>query len=148
MRRATIAQKAKAEIFLSLHVDSHPDPTSQYGQVFYHPASKEGLALALLLQQELLRLQPDNYRRASPQDYFLLRESGMPTVLVELGFLSNPEERLLLNREAYREELANALVRGIIAYFTPPRLPEPQSRQGEVRKSPESVRGADPGRAR
>lgn len=124
-RRAAIARRAKAEALLSLHVDAHADSSCQYGQVFYHPSSAAGKRLALALQAELLRLQPDNYRRAGPQDYFLLGCTDIPTVLVELGFISHPEERRLLNQERYREELARALLKGIVAYAAQPRSPSP-----------------------
>jgi N-acetylmuramoyl-L-alanine amidase len=119
-RRAGIAVEGRAELFLSLHVDSHADATCRYGQIFYHPSSAEGKRLALALQVELLRLAPDNYRRAGPAGYFLLGCTRLPSVLVELGFLSHPEERALLNKSGYREELARALCRGIIAYFASP----------------------------
>lgn len=122
-RRAGIAVKAGAEVLLSLHVDSHADPTCQYGQVFYHPSSTEGRRLAVALQAEFIRFQPDNYRQAGPADYYLLTCAKIPSVLVELGFLSHPEERRLLNTERYRQELAEVMFKGLAAYFTAPPPP-------------------------
>ncbi|HHW15572.1 MAG TPA: N-acetylmuramoyl-L-alanine amidase [Firmicutes bacterium] len=116
-RRAGLAEAGRAEVLLSLHVDSHSDPSCRYGQIFYHPSSAEGKRLAAALQEELTRLQPGNYRRATPGNLYLLGCTKIPSVLVELGFLSHPEERRLLNTAAYREALAEALLRGIVAYL-------------------------------
>lgn len=124
-RRAAIAEQGRAEILLSLHVDHYSDPTCRYAQVYYHPSSPEGKRLALALEAEFLRLQPDSYRRATARDYFLLGCTSIPSVLVELGFISNPDERRLLNEPGYREELAEALLRGIVSYFTAPRSDAP-----------------------
>ncbi|MDI6871465.1 MAG: N-acetylmuramoyl-L-alanine amidase [Bacillota bacterium] len=137
-RRAAIAEKGRAEILLSLHVDAHSDSSCQYGQVFYHPSSVEGRRLALALQAELLRLQPGNYRRAGAADLFLLRCTDIPSVLVELGFISHPEERHLLNQEVYREELARALLRGITTYFD--EEPRPPSASSGGRRNPRMAR--------
>ncbi len=116
-RRAGLAEAGRAELLLSLHVDSHADPSCRYGQVFYHPSSAEGQRLAVVVQTELVRLQPGNYRRATASNLYLLGCTRIPSVLVELGFLSHPEERRLLNTAAYREELAQALLRGIQAHL-------------------------------
>jgi N-acetylmuramoyl-L-alanine amidase len=117
-RRAALAEQGRAELLLSLHVDAHSDSACEYGQAFYYPSSAEGRRLAEALQAELLRLRPGNYRRAGAAELFLLQCAGIPTVLVELGFLSHREERRLLNSEAYRERLAEALLRGLAAYFS------------------------------
>lgn len=117
-RRASLAEAGRAELLLSLHVDSHSDPSCRYGQVFYHPSSAEGKRLAAALQEELTRLQPGNYRRATAGNLYLLGCTRIPSVLVELGFLSHPEERRLLNDAAYRDELAEALLRGIVAHLS------------------------------
>jgi len=49
--------------------------------------------------------------------FAVLKAPDIPSVLVEAAFISNPEEETLLNSEAYQEQLANALVRGVEAYF-------------------------------
>ncbi|MGE5552886.1 MAG: N-acetylmuramoyl-L-alanine amidase family protein [Betaproteobacteria bacterium] len=122
-RRAAIAEGNGAEILLSLHVDAHADSSCEYGQVFYHPSSIEGRRLAQALQAELLRLRPGNYRRVGAADFYLLRCTKIPSVLVEMGFLSHPEERRLLNSGSYRQEVALALLRGITVYFSQPPPP-------------------------
>ncbi len=132
-RRAALAEQGRAEILLSLHVDAHADSSCGYGQVFYHASSAEGRRLAEALQAELLRLQPGNYRRAGAADLFLLGCTKIPAALVEMGFLSHPEERRLLNSGAYREEVARALLRGIVAYFVQPPASSPPLGPGRER---------------
>lgn len=135
--RLKLAEEGKAEVLVSIHVNSFPDPSQFGGQVFYYPKSAEGRRLAVLLQAELVRLQPDNYREALAAEYYILWNSKVPAVLVEVGFLSNPGDRALLASELHREKLAEALRRGLERYFAgdrpgglPPAPPRPTSRFG------------------
>lgn len=72
--------------------------------------------LALLIQRELVALQPENYREAIPADLYLLRESPVPAALVEVGFLSNPGDWARLADPSYRQHLAAAIARGLERY--------------------------------
>ena len=56
-------------------------------------------------------------RNANPGDYFVIRESPAPSVLVECGFLSNAEDEALLQTEAHQQKLARGIVEGILAYL-------------------------------
>ncbi|MBE3599280.1 MAG: N-acetylmuramoyl-L-alanine amidase [Limnochordaceae bacterium] len=111
------ARQGEAQIFVSVHANSYPD-SSQFGaQTFYHPSSVEGRRLALLVQEELVRLQPENYREALAADYYVLRNSQVPAALVEVGFLSNPDDRRKLVDPAYQARLGEAVARAIVRYF-------------------------------
>jgi N-acetylmuramoyl-L-alanine amidase len=116
-RRSNIAIDAKADIFVSVHVNSHPDPSAYGGQSFYSVTSPESRRLAELIQEELLILQTENFRQAVPENHRVLIATTMPAVLIELAFLSNPTERAALLDPSYRTSLAEALSRGITRYF-------------------------------
>lgn len=117
------AEQGEARIFLSIHANSFPD-RSQFGaQTFYHPGSSEGRRLALLVQEELVRLQPENYREALAADYYVLRNSKMPAVLIEVGFLSNPGDRRKLVDPEHQARLAAAIARAVWR-FVAGELPE------------------------
>ena len=119
--RAAAANEAGADLFLSVHTNRIPGHPECYGaQTFYHPSSGEGKRLAELVQEELLKIDSENYRSALPGDYRVLRLSRMPGAIVEIGFLTNERDRGLVATEAYRERVAAAVVRGVIRFFAEP----------------------------
>ncbi|MGE5509144.1 MAG: N-acetylmuramoyl-L-alanine amidase family protein [Chitinophagales bacterium] len=144
-RRADLARAGGAELFLSLHVDANGDSSAFGGQVYYHPSSAEGRRLAELLQAELVRLQPENFRRSAPQNFYLLTCIRVPAVVVELGFISNPGDRRNLNDPAYREKLAEALRRGLETYLATSGATPPLGKGDEPRRdgSAEARPGAE-----
>lgn len=125
--RIDIAAKSKADIFVSIHVNKFPDPQYFGAQCFYNSQRPESRLLALLIQEELKNIDPENIREALPQDLFILRESPMPAALVEMGFLSNPNDREKLQDPAYQKKIAQCIEQGIKRYFagdSPLRNPE------------------------
>ena len=96
---------------LSIHQNSYPGSQYRGAQVFYAPTggSRE---LAELLQTALREeLQPDNDRQAKPipESVYLMNHVSCPAVLVECGFLTNPEEEALLRDGGYQRQLAAVL---------------------------------------
>ena len=85
--------------------------------MFYSPNHPAGEPFAAVLRETLLSLlQPENTRELKRGDrsIFLLYKTTAPAVLVECGFLSNPEELADLKREEYRQELAWAMTCGVL----------------------------------
>lgn len=116
--RAAAANEAGAELLLSIHTNRIPGHPECFGaQTFYHPASEESRRLAELLQEELLKVDPENYRSALSGDYRVLRLARMPAVIVEIGFLTNERDRELIATAAYRERIVSAVAKGVLRYF-------------------------------
>lgn len=114
--RARFANELGAHLFISLHVNRYPSSDCFGAQTFYLPGSEEGRALALLIQEELLKVYPPNYRQALPGDYAVLRNTHMPAALVEIGFVTSPIDRELMAQEDYRERVAAAIVAACIRF--------------------------------
>lgn len=115
--RAEIANNLNADLFISLHSNRIPRHPECFGaQTFYHPNSEPSKRLALIVQEELRGVDPENYRQALPGDYRVLRRSTMPGVLVEVGFLTNARDRSLIATSKYRDDIAAAVVAGILRY--------------------------------
>lgn len=126
-RRIDLAAKSKADILVSIHANKFPDPQYFGAQCFYNPQKPESKLLALLIQEELKNIDSENIREALPQDLFILRESPMPSVLIEIGFLSNPKDRERLQNPTFQKMLAQSIKKGIMRYFSgdsPIREPE------------------------
>lgn len=112
-RRLALAAQAEAAVYVSIHANSYPDPRQFGAQTFFDPNSAESRRLATLIQQELVVAHPDNYRSALAADFYVLRNSPCPAVLVEVGFLSNPDDRRRLAQPQWRARLAAAILRGL-----------------------------------
>lgn len=110
--RLSIAQRYENAIFISIHMNAFPQ--SQYSglQVYYSPNHSASETLATQIQADARALlMPDNDRRikASNGTSYLLDHITHPSVLVECGFLSNPEECQRLATESYQRQLATVL---------------------------------------
>ena len=117
--RCQIITEANPVFTVSIHQNSYPTPDIRGAQVFYFGQSEKGEALATILQENLVsRLDPDNRRTAKANEsYYLLKKTPTPTVIVECGFLSNPEEAELLLDADYQNKLARAIYMGILEYL-------------------------------
>lgn len=114
--RLRIAQEAGDCIFVSIHMNTHPLTSCKGLQVWYSENNTESIGLAQRIQTNIKALQPQNTRRVKPSNgtIYLLRQLECPAILVECGFLSNPEEARQLNDEEYRAQLALVLVASIL----------------------------------
>ncbi len=78
---------------VSIHQNSYQDEQIRGAQVFYYSHSEEGKRMAEQMQKALLTVDETNTRQAKANDtYYLLKRTEVPTIIVECGFLSNPEE--------------------------------------------------------
>lgn len=118
-RRLQKIEESGASFAVSIHQNSYHEEGVKGAQVFYHGESQQGKALADILQQQLVTgVDPGNTRVAKANtSYYLLKETTVPTVIVECGFLSNWEESALLIEEEYQEKLAWNIVLGIMRYL-------------------------------
>ncbi|CCQ93716.1 N-acetylmuramoyl-L-alanine amidase [[Clostridium] ultunense Esp] len=115
--RAELVNQSGAELFISIHLNSIPSSQWRGAQTFYNPTNPENRRLAKLIQQELIKgLGNTDRLEKKDQDIFILKAAKVPAVLVEAGFLSNPEEAALLGNEAYQSKIAESIYRGILRY--------------------------------
>ena len=116
--RADVGNSRSADIFLSIHANSFPEPYWHGAQTFHYPGGEEGKKLAVAIQDELIKRQltPD-YRLAKEARFVVLERARMPAALVEVGFLSNPDEAVRLANPAYQEKLAAAIFAGVVNYL-------------------------------
>lgn len=104
---------------ISIHQNSFPDASVSGPQVFYFEQSAESSAIASVMQDTLNNsLNPPKPRVCkSNNDYYILKKTPTPIIIVECGFLSNETEAALLVTDAYQEKLARAVYLGAIIYL-------------------------------
>jgi N-acetylmuramoyl-L-alanine amidase len=118
-QRRVITNTSQADILVSIHQNSFPQMGVKGAQAFYHNSSVEGKYLAECIQKAIKEVaDPTNKRVAKANtDYYVLRTTEIPAVIVECGFLSNKEEEQKLNTKEYQEKIAWSIYVGIIDYF-------------------------------
>lgn len=122
MNRKELINSAECHVFITIHLNSFTKSRYRGAQTFYSENIPESKNLAYIIQEELrIVLDKDNKRLpAVNEDVYLIKETVMPSVLVEAGFLSNEEEAKLLNTSEHQEKIAWAIYVGIMKYFSDP----------------------------
>jgi N-acetylmuramoyl-L-alanine amidase len=119
LTRLSGIQKCGADLLISIHANSFPDPVWFGAQTFYYGEREDDKKLATAIQDRLVRELGPNTRTAKSGDIFILRNCQVPSVTVELGFLSNPREESLMIEDEYRSRLAIGIRHGIHDYLNP-----------------------------
>jgi len=113
-KRLEVAEAAGADVFVSLHLNEYRDRAESGPQVYYQRGADAGRLLAGCLQEALISvLQPERKRSANAGDYYVLRNTSLPAVLVECGFLSNAAEEKQLLDASYHRRIAQAVADGL-----------------------------------
>ncbi len=111
--RVQKANENKADLYISIHTNADPNPRWFGAQTFYCPTSEESKLLAESIQEELTRILGNTTRKALVGDYFVMKNTAMPAVIVEVGFISNKREGQLLTNDEYQNKVAYAIFSGI-----------------------------------
>jgi len=115
--RKRIITESGEDLTISIHQNKFEDTGVAGPQVFFYPGSVEGEKFAKCLQQALNdTLKPAKPRSALSADYYVLRYGSEPAVIIECGFMSNPEEDVLLHKTQYQIMIVNAIVEGVGDY--------------------------------
>ena len=123
--RLGIINSQENAVFVSIHQNQFTDPKYYGAQMFYSANSEQGARLASIMQNQFVRfLQPENKRETKPvgDELYLIHFAKCPSVMVECGFLSNPDEAALLESEEYQSKVAFTIFAGICEYVFPNQL--------------------------
>lgn len=104
-------------VLISVHQNMYPNSKPRGPQVLY-AATETSDSFAVMTQQNLLSVLPDNIRTASQIDdsIYLMKNIHCPAILVECGFLSNPDDEFLLKTEEYQRKLSLILICSYLQY--------------------------------
>lgn len=119
--RCQIVEAAEADILVSIHQNSYHSASVKGAQVFYYEKSEKGHELATVIQKKLVEKLSENGKgrvEKANDNYYILLNVSCPAVIVECGFLSNPEEAAKLGSEEYQERVAKAVAEGVVEYLT------------------------------
>ncbi|MDP9067690.1 MAG: N-acetylmuramoyl-L-alanine amidase [Actinomycetota bacterium] len=114
--RARRANRFGAHLFISIHLNAHGEAGAEGATTFYFGGSRAGEALADKLQSELVRLGLKDCR-SHARSYPVLRETRMPAVLVEPGFITHPDDEKRLRDPEFLSRVADAVAAAVGRYY-------------------------------
>ena len=116
--RVKIFNSYESAISISIHMNTFSASQYRGTQIYYSNIDEADRLAAAIRDSVRVELQPDNKRPLKHSEgIYLLENSKIPTVLVECGFLSNPEECEKLSKKEYQKRLSFSIVCGIIKYI-------------------------------
>ena len=115
--RTLVANKNKADIFLSIHINAFSNRTVGGSSTYYYQKTKYDALLAESIQAGLAKAGGLQDRGTYPARFYVIKRTVMPAVLTELAFISNPDEEKALNSPQFQQQLAQGIVDGLDAFF-------------------------------
>ncbi|HAB99779.1 MAG TPA: N-acetylmuramoyl-L-alanine amidase [Parachlamydiales bacterium] len=121
-RRVEIADQARASLFVSIHYNSAPVPSAKGIEIFYSESKGEKVRasaskkLAQSILSKVIHRTSAQSRGVKKRDFLVIRETSMPAILIEGGFISNQEERENLKDHVYIDKIARGIADGIDSY--------------------------------
>jgi N-acetylmuramoyl-L-alanine amidase len=124
IKRVEYIMNQKAESLVSIHMNAIPSEKWSGAQTFYYPNHQDNQLLANFIQAEIKNNlgNTDRVVKKVPNEVYLLKALNIPSALIEVGFLSNPEEARLLADEAYQKKVAAAIYSGLLRYYSGEKL--------------------------
>lgn len=117
--RTSMANALNASAYLSIHANAYTNKTIKGTEVLYKPDDKrDNLGFAKMVRSEVVKALGSQDRGLIQRpNLYVLRESTMPAVLVELGYLTNSDEEALLNDTGYQKKAGEGLFKAIEAFI-------------------------------
>ena len=117
-RRANAINNSNCDIYLSIHLNAEASGTWRGPQVFYDDINENNALIAKILQKNLNNIYKTNRKIKEVNDLYLEKRIKRPGVLLEVGFLSNANDRYLLRQDSFIEKLCETIANGLIDYFS------------------------------
>jgi len=115
--RLEIIDNASADMVISIHQNSYSDSSQQGAQVFFQENDDVSQSFAESVKSQLITQLPNARQEIIKGDYFLLKESKLPAIIVECGYLTNSEEEKMLNSDDYQQKVAYSIMCGVVKFF-------------------------------
>ena len=115
--RKAVMNGCGANAVVSVHMNKFKDRSVSGPMAFYMQGAGEGQALAQAVIDGVCEALGRASRLANPGDYYMIRESEAPAVIIECGFLSNAEDEALIQTEEYRNAVVRGVADGVLAFL-------------------------------
>ena len=111
--RARLINESNCDMYISIHLNSDPSPTWNGMQIFYTNNNKKNKNIAETIKEQLKLKR----KIKELNNMYLFEKIKQPGILIEAGFISNPNDRYKLKQTSFQQELSKNITNGIIEYF-------------------------------
>ncbi|MBP3041928.1 N-acetylmuramoyl-L-alanine amidase [Bacillaceae bacterium Marseille-Q3522] len=113
--RPKFANENEADLYISIHGNTFDDPSvSGTASFYYHQNSK---AFANTIHQKVVNATSFKDRGVNKENFFVLKDTNMPAVLLEIGYMTNPDEEQQMLSDNFQKEIANSIYEGVIEFL-------------------------------
>lgn len=116
--RAKLINESNANMYISIHLNYISNSKWKGLQIFYNNKNKENELIATCLTSYLQEISSNIREPKKENMYYMYKQINIPGILIELGFLSNPNDRYRLTREEYQDKLAIDIANSIEKYYS------------------------------
>ncbi|MFS0553805.1 N-acetylmuramoyl-L-alanine amidase family protein [Brevibacillus sp. 179-C9.3 HS] len=113
--RPQFANQLGADLFISIHGNTYTDPNVSGTETYYYRS--ESLPLAQRIQKHVTEATGFLDRGVKKEEFFVVKDTQMPAVLLEVGYLTNPAEEQKLLEEDFQYRIASSIIEGIQDYL-------------------------------
>ena len=115
-RRLQLIKKNKSNMYISIHINWYKNSNYKGAEVLYSPINSSSKKIAKIIMEEF-QTNLNSNRTINTTDLYMYKNTTIPGVLVECGYLSNYEDRNKLLTSNYQQKIASSITKGIIRYF-------------------------------
>lgn len=115
--RAMLINKSKANLYISIHMNSTTNSSWRGLQIFYNSKNKENLNFAKIMNDTIKKKMSIVREIKKENNYYMYKQIRTTGILIEAGFLSNPSDLYLLKQDKYQEKLSSIITEGVVNYY-------------------------------
>ncbi len=116
--RAKLINDSHCDMYLSIHLNASTESSSLRGlQVFYDKRNPNNKELANTMYNTIKTRMTTIREVKEDNNYYMYKQIKVPGILIEAGFLSNPDDRYLLKQPTYQQKISKLITKGVENYF-------------------------------
>ena len=115
--RTNIAKESNADVFVSIHANAYNDRSVGGTATYYYPKTSYDALLADDIQTSIMANENLQDRGTNQANFYVVKRTTMPAVLVEMAFITNPKEENLLNSDPFQQKIAQGIAAGLDKFF-------------------------------
>lgn len=115
--RKEIINNSYGDVLVSIHQNSYTDKSVRGGQVFYFGDVSLNMVFAEFIHEELSEISQYERPLMPNSNYYILRETTIPSVIIECSFMTNPDDLALIRSSEYQDNVVLAITEGIVKFF-------------------------------
>ena len=116
-KRAKLINDSKADLYVSIHLNASIDSSWRGFQVFYDDINKDNKKFSEIITKQVSTKIKNVKLPKEKNDYYMYSRIKVPGALIELGYITNPNDNYLLRKEYYQNTLINEITKGIEIYL-------------------------------